>query len=146
MSTRFPAIFTTLLMSVTAMNANHAQSAVQSPAAGSAERKVLLDAARTPLEQRLHQPVLFVVDQLNTSGDWAFLQAHMQGAGGKPLDYAGTEYAEAAQAGMKSRIYAALLQRSGQQWAVKAEAIGPTDVAWENWATQYGAPAAIIGH
>jgi hypothetical protein len=138
---RLPAL---LLLSLTAMNAT-AQS-IQTPAAGSPERKALLDAARAPLERRLHQPVLFVVDRLSQSGDWAFLQAHMQGTGGRPLDFAGTEFAEAAAQGGMSHIYAALLQRKAGHWTVKTEAIGPTDVAWTNWAQDAGAPAALIGH
>ena len=138
---RLPAL---LLLSLIAMNAN-AQS-VQTLAAGSPERKALLDAARVPLEQRLRQPVLFVVDQLSQSGDWAFLQAHMQGVGGRPIDFAGTEFAEAAANGGMSRVYAALLERKAGHWTVKTEAIGPTDMAWTRWAQDYGAPAALIAH
>ena len=140
-----PFVFATLLTSLIAMNANHAQSAAQTPAAGSAERKALLDTVRAPLEKRLHQPVMFVVDQLRVAGDWAFVEAQMQNAGGKTLSYAGTEFEAAAQAGVKSDIYAALLQRHGAQWTVKAEAIGPTDVAWATWAQTYGAPASVFG-
>lgn len=132
-----------LLLSVITMNAT-AQS-IQTPAAGSPERKALLDAARAPLERRLHQPVLFAVDRLGQSGDWAFLQAHMQGAGGRPIEFAGTEFAEAAANGGMSRVYAALLERKAGHWTVKAEAIGPTDVAWARWAQEYGAPAELIG-
>lgn len=134
-----------LLLSLIAMNAPLAQS-IRTPEPGSHERQALLDAVRAPLEQRLHQPVLFTVDQLNVTGDWAFLRAHMQGAGGKPLDFAGTSFAEAARAGYLSRVYAALLQRQHGQWAIRAEAIGPTDVAWANWADDYGAPAALFEH
>jgi hypothetical protein len=140
-----PFVFATLLTSLIAMNANYAQGAVQTPAAGSAERKALLDTVRPPLEKRLHQPVMFVVDHLRVAGDWAFLEAQMQSAGGKSLSYAGTEFEEAAKAGVKSDIYAALLQRNGTQWTVKAEAIGPTDVAWANWSQAYGAPESVFG-
>lgn len=134
-----------LLLSLIAMNAPLAQS-VRTPEAGSQERKALLDAARAPLEQRLRQPVLFAVDQLNVAGDWAFLRAHMQGAGGKPLDFAGTSWEEAAHAGFLSRVYAALLQRQHGHWMVRAEAVGPTDVAWANWADDYGAPPILFEH
>jgi len=134
-----------LLLSLIAMNAPLAQS-VRTPEPGSQERKALLDATRAPLEQRLRQPVLFIVDQLNVAGDWAFLRAHLQGAGGKPLDFAGTPFEEAARAGFLSRTYVALLQRQQGHWAIRAEAVGPTDVAWANWADNYGAPAALFDH
>jgi len=133
-----------LLLSLIAMNASLAQS-VSTPAAGTPERKAMLDAARAPLEQRLHQPVQFVVDRLRQSGDWSFLHAHMQGAGGRPLDFAGTAFEEAASHGAMSRVYAALLERKAGHWTIKAEAIGPTDPAWTSWAQTYGAPAALFG-
>jgi hypothetical protein len=138
-------LLATLLLSLTAMNASFAQS-IHTPAPGSPERKALLDAARAPLEARLRQPVLFTVDQLGVAGDWAFLLAHMQGRDGQPVDFAGTSFEQAAKEGGMSRIYAALLQRRQGQWTVEAEAIGPTDVAWTNWAHDYGAPAALFGH
>lgn len=135
----------TLLLSLTAMNAPFAQS-VHTPETGSQERHALLEAARAPLEERVRQPVLFTVDQLNVSGDWAFLRAQMQGAGGRPLDFAGTPFEQPAKAGFMSRVYAALLRREHGQWSVRAQAIGPTDVAWTNWAHDYGAPAALFEH
>lgn len=137
-------LLATLLLSLTAMTASFAQS-VSTPAAGSPERQALLDTARAPLERRLHQPVQFVVDRLGQSGDWAFLRAHLQGAGGKPVDFAGTEFEQAASHGAMSRVYAALLERKAGHWMIKAEAIGPTDPAWSAWPQTYGAPAALFG-
>jgi predicted methyltransferase len=136
-------LLATLLLSLTAMTAT--ASSISTPEAGSPERKALLDAARVPLEQRLHQPVQFVVDRLRQSGDWAFLHAHLQGPGGKPVDFAGTEFAEAASHGAMSRVYAALLQRKAGHWTIKTEAIGPTDPAWTAWPQTYGAPAVLFG-
>ena len=137
-------LLATLLLSLTAMTASFAQS-VSTPAAGSPERQALLDTVRAPLEQRLHQPVQFTVDRLGRSGNWAFLRAHMQGAGGRPVEFAGTEFEQAASHGAMSRIYAALLERRDGRWIIKAEAIGPTDPAWSGWAQTYGAPAALFG-
>ena len=136
-------LLATLLLSLIAMHAT--AQAVSTPDTGSPERKALLDAARAPLERRLHQPVRFAVDRLTLAGDWAFLHAHMQGAGGRPLDFAGTEFEPAASHGALSRVYAALLERNAGQWTVKAEAVGPTDPAWAAWAQAYGAPAALFG-
>ncbi|WP_404335001.1 hypothetical protein AB2M62_14960 [Sphingomonas sp. MMS12-HWE2-04] len=110
-----------------------------------AERAAILDAARTPVSEALGKPVLFKVDALHHAGDWAFLRAEMQERGGAPVDYAGTSKAEAAREGMVSRVYAALLRRTGGRWKVVECAIGPTDVAWAGWAQHHGAPAAIFG-
>lgn len=136
-------LFLSVLLSATTMTATHAQG-ITTPAAGSAERKQLLDAVRAPLERKLGQPVKFVVKALKAGGDWAFLYAAMQGADGQPVNYVGTSYEGASDAGVMSKDYAALLQRSGTTWSVRAEAIGPTDVAWTNWAQEYGAPTAIF--
>jgi len=132
-----------VLLSASAMTATHAQD-VTTPAAGSAERKQLLDTARGPLEKKLGQPIKFVVKSLKASGDWAFLYAAMQGSDGHPVNYVGTSFEQASEAGVMSKNYAALLQRSGATWGLRAEAIGPTDVAWTNWAQDYGAPAGIF--
>ncbi|MGO4702935.1 hypothetical protein [Dyella sp. 2RAB6] len=136
-------LLATLLLSLTAMTAT--ASSTHTAYAGSPERKAILDIVRAPLEQRLHQPVRFVVDRLNVSGDWAFLHAHLQGTDGQPVDYTGTAFAEAASHGAMSQVYAALLQSHAGHWTMKAEAVGPTDPAWAGWAQQYGAPAALFG-
>ena len=107
-------------------------------------RAAILDAARSPVVVALGKPVLFRVGKLQASGDWAFLIADMEDKSGKPLDYAGTRRAEDAANGAVSRGYAALLKRNGTKWEVVAHAIGPTDVAWLDWPTHYGAPKAIF--
>lgn len=108
-------------------------------------RRAILDSARAPVAESLGKPVLFRVSHLGTSGSWAFLRAEMEGPGGRPIDYAGTSLAEAAKHGAVSRTYAALLKRQGSGWTVVAHAIGPSDVAWEDWPTRHGAPKAIFG-
>lgn len=107
-------------------------------------RAAILDCAREPVAASLGKPVLFRVKRLGASGDWAFLHADMEERGGKPIDFAGTPRADDAAHGAVSRTYAALLRRNGTEWRVVAHAIGPTDVAWADWATRYGAPPAIF--
>ncbi len=107
-------------------------------------RAAILDSARKPVAAALGKPVMFRVHQLNASGEWVFLRADMEEPGGQPIDYAGTPKADAAAQGYASRTYAALLHRVNGEWQVIAHAIGPTDVAWEDWATRYRAPAVIF--
>jgi hypothetical protein len=108
------------------------------------ERAVLLDTARQPVTKRLGKPVKFQVKRLERQGDWAFLIAAMQDSAGKPLSYAGTPLASAEAEGMVSRDYVALLRLSGGKWRVVDNAVGPTDVAWADWADRHGAPKALF--
>lgn len=137
-------LFTALLGVVTAMNATHAKDAPHTPLAGSAERKAILDAARVPPERELGKPVQFVVKQLQVLDGWAFLSASMQGPGGQPFDYHGTRYQEAAEQGLKSDNYVALLKQQQGAWRVQTYSVGPTDVVWADWSTSQGAPAALF--
>lgn len=136
-------ILLSVLLSAITMTAISAQD-VTIPAAGTAERKQLLEAVRAPLEQRLHQSVRFVVRQLKVGGGWAFLHASMQDADGHPINYVGTEFEGAAEEGLMSKDYVALLKRSGDGWTVQVDRVGPSDVAWTTWAHDYGAPEAIF--
>lgn len=108
-------------------------------------RSALLDTARAPVSSRLGKTPVFKVNRLVREGDWAFLLADMQQAGGRPLDYAGTPLAEDAREGAVSNAYAALMRRDGDGWTVVATAIGPGDVAWADWSKRYGAPAQLFG-
>ncbi len=108
------------------------------------ERTAILDAARAPVVKRLGKPVKFVVRRLERQGDWAFLIAAMQDESGRPISYVGTPLASAEAEGMVSKDYAALLRRSGGQWRVVDDALGPTDVAWADWPEKHGAPRALF--
>lgn len=108
------------------------------------QRILILNTARQSVATELGKPVRFVVKQLNTRDDWAFLDATMQEENGQPIDYHGTRYAEAAAHGLKSDRFDALLQRQGDGWKVRAYSLGPTDVPWVDWAAKYGAPAALF--
>ena len=108
-------------------------------------RSALLDTARAPVSAKLGKTPVFKVNRLVREGDWAFLLADMQEAGGRALDYAGTPLAADAKEGAVSNAYAALLKRDGSGWTVVATAIGPGDVAWAGWSGKYGAPAKLFG-
>ena len=86
----------------------------------------------------------FLVHALNRSDDWAFLFADMRRPDGRPVRYDGTPDAGVARDGLKTTGYAALLRRRGGAWGIVADAVGPTDVPWEDWPARYGAPAAVF--
>lgn len=105
----------------------------------------ILDAVAAPARERLGKPVALAVRTLDVRDGWAFLLADMQEPDGRPLDYAGTPMQEAARAGAVSTVCAALLRQGPEGWSVVATAFGPTDVAWEGWSAEYGAPPALFG-
>ncbi len=126
------------------MNSSQAGNGIHTPDVGSAERRQVLDAVRAPLEKKLGQDVRFDVEQMKVGDGWGFLYARMQDAGGGAIDYAKTPMADAAKQGYVSPVYVALVQRVDQHWQLRAEAIGPTDLAWADWSQKYGAPQALF--
>ncbi len=138
---RLPVLFLSLLM--VTMTA-HAQNAPRSPDPQSAEYKAIVSAATMAATSELKQTVALDMDVLNVSADWAFLTAQLVDANGVPFAYRGTPLEAAAEAGGVSRVYAGLLRAHDGQWRVVQQAIGPTDVAWESWPAQFGAPAALF--
>lgn len=120
------------------------QGRTHTPAPGSAERKAILDALRKPVERNLGQDVLFKIDHFKVSGEWAFVRGVPQQPGGQPIDYSRTEYREAIEAGAFDDGFCALLERRAGKWTVVTYVIGATDVAWDGWWDEYGAPKAIF--
>ena len=110
------------------------RAAIVASATQAAARELKLDAARLRL----------MPEQLKRQSDWAFLTAKLQNPAGQRFDYAGTDRHEAAQAGAVSDLCAALLRREGAAWKLVDIAVGPTDVAWEAWATTHKAPAELF--
>lgn len=136
--------FLSLILSASLMTAIQAQEAPRTPATNSPERQAILKSSLAEVVRALGKPAQLDVASLRVSGEWAFLYAAIQTPGGQPIDYKDTPFAEEAEAGMKSRKYAALLRGRASEWQLVASALGPTDVAWAPWASEYGAPAAIF--
>ena len=99
----------------------------QTPSAGSAERRLILDALRPAVEARLGPDVEFVVHELRVQDDWALVIAHPQRAGGRQID--GERYLGKALYDIGGLEVSAILRRSNAAWTVVDSAIGATD-AW----------------
>ncbi|MET3725820.1 hypothetical protein [Sphingomonas trueperi] len=110
-----------------------------------ADRAAILDAAHHAIARRIGKTPRLLVRTLGHQGEWVFLIATMQDKAGRPISYAGTPLASAEAEGMVSKDYVALFRRAGTGWRVVEEALGPTDVAWADWAEKHGAPKAIFG-
>ena len=121
-----------------------AQETVYTPAAGSGERKAIMDTLRVPVERELKQKVVFKVDHLKVRSDWAFIRGVSEQPGGKAIDYRDTRYREAIEQGVFDDWFCALLRRQGGKWKVVVYSIGATDVVYEGWDKEHKAPSEIF--
>ena len=121
------------------------QGAVRAVPVGDPQRRVLLDSIRPAIESHIGQPVQFVVDTLQTQGDWAFYAGRIQQPNGRPIDFSRTPYAEALEEGMfDGPSTYALLRRQGARWRLVDWVVGPTDVTYAGWPSEYGAPESLF--
>lgn len=127
-----------------AMVATVSAQSVYTPEKGSPERKAILDALRVPVERDLNQKIVFVADNFNVQGNWAFLGGRPQSPDGGSPDYSHTEYATALNAGAFDNNFFALLKKSGGKWRVVTHAIGCTDVCYADWWRRYRAPKTLF--
>jgi hypothetical protein len=88
--------------------------------------------------------VLFVIDTFNVEKNFAFVLGQTVQPSGAPIDYSKTPYLQEVQDGVFSDEGMGLLHWSGGSWKVLTYDVGATDVAWLDWAQQYGAPDAIF--
>ena len=118
---------------------------VHTPAAGSEERKAIMDALREPFERDLEQEVIFKVDMLRVSEDWAVVRVTPQKPGGGKIDYRRTHYREQVEAEMFDPSGEALLQMDGgpDSWKVVKWRFGQTDSELSNWIKKYDAPESL---
>ena len=105
----------------------HAQGvgATASPAAGSAQRRAILDAIRPGVEAQIGPNVEFVVRRLRVVQGWALVIADPQRRGGRPID--GHLYFPDFD-NMGGLSVTAILRFQRGRWRVVEQAIGATDV------------------
>ena len=134
-------IFILISVLCLALSSVPAQS-VYTPKADSAERKAILAALRVPVEKDFRQKIVFVVDTLNSNGNWAYIGGSPHKLGGGNPDLNGTKFAEYEDA--YDGNFFGLLRKTGGRWRVVTYAIGCTDVCWLDWDSQFKAPKAIF--
>ena len=130
-------LFVLLATSVTAQS-------VKAPEKGSPERKAILDALRIPVEKNLKQKVVFVADNFNVYGNWAFVGGTPQGLHGGAPNYSKTDYADAVKSGAFDNNFFALLKKTSGRWKVITYAIGCTDVCYADWWSRFKAPKKVF--
>jgi hypothetical protein len=118
------------------------------PVAGSDERRAILGGLRPAIQGDLGQKLIFVVDALSVSRDFAFVIATPRGPSGAMIDYSKTRYAQELRDGVldggnNAQVIALLRYRNGV-WKVLTFVIGPTDVAYADWWSRFNAPKSIF--
>jgi len=121
-----------------------AQNQPYTPGRGTPERQLITDALRQPVEKHLKTRVIFKIDLLKVQNGWAFLRATPQQPNGDAIDYHGTVYQTAIDAGAFDNSVVALLRKRGRKWQVVRYVIGATDVPYVDWDKKYHAPTAIF--
>lgn len=132
------------LLAVLATHFADAQGRTHTPRRGSVERKAIMNGLRPTVMRDLRQRVIFRVQHLRVSGNYAFLMARPLRANGGAIDYRRTRFAEDYKAGAFEDQVVALMIRAGRAWQVVKYDIGATDVVWEGWWTTYSAPRGIF--
>jgi len=117
---------------------------VYTPEKGSPERKAILDTLRVTVEKKLKQPVIFKIDHFKVQNGWAFVLGAPQKPDGGALDYHGTAYQDAVDAGAFDNGVVALLHDVNGKWKLVQYVIGATDVPYVDWDKTYKAPRAIF--
>jgi hypothetical protein len=140
----FPLLLLALLTAAAQGGPAQKQPTPHTPKQGDAERAAIVEALRAPVRKQLKQNVIFQIDHLKVQGDWAFLRGVPQRPAGGALDYKGTPYQTAVDAGAFDDGVVALLRRRKGRWQVVQYVIGATDVPYIGWDKKYRAPSAIF--
>lgn len=116
------------------------------PKPGSPDRKAIMDVLRAPIQKAIGKKVIFRVDLIRQSGQWAFMRGAPLQTNGKAMDYKGTKFEEDVKLGMFEDWVCALFKKSNGKWKVVNWSLGATDVAFDGWDKKYGAPRSIFGY
>ncbi len=108
---------------------------------GSAERASVLDAARVPVEKDLAQPVKFKVKTLRVTPDWAFVFGTPVTPDERRSIIRNPFMRRTRRVMPSAAARAVLMARDGQGWRVVTYSVGFTDVVWDSWDEEFGAPA-----
>lgn len=129
-----------LLLSVCQSSAQ----AARTPAAGSAERKAIMEALRVPCEKDLRRKVIFRVQHLRVVDNWAFARVVPLQPDGKEIDYSRTKYAAQQKEGAFDAEAETLLRRDGGNWKVLEWRFGATDTEIDIWFEKYRMPKSLV--
>ena len=113
------------------------------PAAGTPERKAIMDVLRVPVEADLQQRVVFKVQHLRIVGQWCLARVVPIRPDGSDINYRRTRYRDDLEEGSFDGEGEALLRRAGDGWRLLEWRFGASDTEVPMWLEKYGAPAAL---
>lgn len=103
-----------------------------------------MDVLRGLCEKDLGRKVIFRVQHLRVSGDWAFARVEPIRPDGKEIDYSRTKYREEAAEGFFDAEAEALLRREEGKWKLLEWRFGATDTELELGLEKYRMPRALV--
>lgn len=113
----------------------------------STDRKAMLDALKLKLQPSLRLKPKMVVEHLWMKNNYAFFKGAAKNAEGKDIDFSKTEYKEAMEEGaFDGETTFAVLKKVAGKWKVLAWALGPTDVPYTCWWSEFKAPKDIFDY
>ena len=129
---------------VPAVSSGQPSLTLHTPKFGGAERVAILDALRVPVQKDIGQRVVFRVSWMKSEGGFAFIDGEPLQPSGRSIDYRTTKFATAVRDGVFGGGVDALLRWRDGRWEIVDYDLGATDVVWEPWEAQYGAPHGIF--
>lgn len=138
---RYGALLAITLGALLAFEGGAAGNGVSIPKAGSEERRLVIEAARQPIEADVGEKITLPARILRVSSEWALVVGTPARAAGGAIDWSKTIYADAVKKGEFTGEAAVLLARDGKGWRVVTYSVGYGKSIWETWDEEFGAPA-----
>jgi len=108
-------------------------------------KKTALAALAGPVGKKLGTAVQLELNDYQTSGAFAFIDARPKQTNGKPVDYGKTVYQQELAAGKFADRVLGLLQYRNGTWNMLIYTIGTNSIPVEVWVKKYKAPKSLFG-
>jgi len=153
MKIQFGIVLLTIAICLSASPKALGDSPYFTPAAGSKERVDLMNTIRPSAVRHFGQPVVFTVNILRVTREWALIVGGVVQPNGNDIDYTKAPmYKEdpksvqgALDAGALSNGVVALLKMNQGKWQIVTITFGATDAPWVTYDQEFGAPSFLIG-
>ncbi len=108
-------------------------------------KKTALAALASPVSKKLGTAVQLELNDYQTSGAFALIDARPKQTNGKPVDYSKTVYQQEVVAGHFADRVLGLLQYRNGTWNMLIYTIGTNSIPVDVWVKKYKAPKSLFG-
>ena len=115
------------------------------PPPGSEDRAAIMDVLREPCERDLKQKVIFRVQHLRVTGEFALARVAPLKPDGSEIDFSKTKFRELVEEGVFDGEGEALLRRGNAGWELLEWRFGASDTEVPIWLEKYDAPESLNG-